>query len=245
MKKGALLLSIVLLAFAVVCTLLWISRFNSSSARTVSAWLQSTANKSDERSTNEPLTNVTANFNTTRRFLTTAEKRQQKAAKEAQIVAQIRDIAAKTGRTTNEVWGHWESHFYPERVRLRNEAFINAQREQGLAAGGIHEQLWRREGELEILSKQLANGMSLSAITNLLGLPFRAQTRVITNGLSKPFLVPLDQIETPRQNLILVYSPHPERDYHQLTDEWRILTVVLDDKRQLTSWKYQPPSGTW
>jgi len=179
------------------------------------------------------------------RFLTTAEKRELKAAKEAEIQAVLIEEAARYGQTTNQAWPRIEARYYPERVRIRHEAQLNELREQGLAAGGVQAQTWKREAELEVLSKQLAKGMSISEITNVLGMPFRAETRIVTNRMSDLFPVPLDQLEIPRQNLSLIFSPHPVKDHHSGRDEWRILTVFLNDKQQLTGWRYEPPAGSW
>ncbi len=254
MKNPVLRVTLALLVAIVLGTLVWRSRNDPTATSPEHSSNVALTKKTDvtEATANSSQASVTTKSKPTHHIPTITEKRQQRADKEANKEAEIRaklsELSAKTGLTTNELWLQAESYYYPERWRLRFAARMEAIRESDMAAGGDYAQMWKREAELELLTKQLTNGMSFSAITNLLGKPFRAETRITTNHFSNLLPVPLDLLELPRENLSLTYSPHPKKAHHSMGDDmrdWRILTVFLDDQRQLSGWKYQPPPGMW
>lgn len=177
------------------------------------------------------------------------QQTQSEAEKAALIQARLLEASAKTGLTTNELWRQWESYYYPDRVRQRNETRKNAYREGDLAAGGEYAQMWKRQAELEVLSDLLSKGMHLSEVTNILGTQFYAEARIVTNRVSRPYHVPREQLDRQHASLTLTFSPHPMRRFQEtIADDlrdWQSLVISLDGKLQVTSWTWFAGYGLW
>lgn len=175
-----------------------------------------------------------------------AEKRRKRQEAEEALEASIVETAQKTGLSTNEVYRQWEMQANPERLKLLEEIARNDQRDEGLATGGLSTDLWEREEELARLSAQLQVGMGLVETEALLGKPYRAVTRVVTNGFANNAVaVSLESLPEFQGDFTLVYSPNPKTDVQGMGQLWRILRVSFDRDHKVTGWAYTKPVGTW
>lgn len=230
---------------AVICSLAWRARLESTPRPAVPNIGKQATISPPNAGTLATASRSSPSSNVIHHIPTIAEKRLQRTGKEtakaAEIQARVMAEAERVGKTPEYVMQQLKVGWKESEAQHEADAYRQKQMETDLAKG-VNVEIWKRELELEQLSSQLHSGMTVPEAVELLGKPFEVKGDIWLPGAHSLTHLTLESSLQHPDKIRLIYSPHPQKAHHNISDNFRVLEVHFDSSKRLISWKYIEPS---